>query len=58
MKTPAAILRLCVALGVLAFITGGCITPLTLEQQSDWNWRQYNPEYRPPWPTDPGWGSR
>ncbi|HEY9175034.1 MAG TPA: hypothetical protein VI136_22320 [Verrucomicrobiae bacterium] len=58
MKASASLLRRFAALILAAFITGGCITPLTLEQQSDWNWKQYSPEYRAPYPTDPGWGSR
>ncbi|HEY9171851.1 MAG TPA: hypothetical protein VI136_06165 [Verrucomicrobiae bacterium] len=58
MKPSVCWLRWFVAWAVLAFVSGGCVTPLTLEQQSDWNWKQYNPDYRTPYPTDPGWGSR
>ncbi len=42
----------------LALVTGGCIVPLTTEQQSNWRWQQYNPEYRPLEPRDPGVGFR
>ena len=34
----------------LCLLTFGCITPLSPEQQSDWRWKQQNPEYRPPYP--------
>ena len=35
----------------------GCISPVSWEQESDWRWKQYNPEYHPPWPPDPGIGA-
>jgi hypothetical protein len=42
---------------VIALLASGCVTPLTFEQESDWRWKQYNPEYRSPWPPDPGLGA-
>ena len=27
----------------------GCMSP---SQESDWRWKQYNPEYRPPYPQE------
>ena len=41
----------------VALFASGCITPLTMEQQSDWRWQQYNPDYRPLEPRDPGLGN-
>ena len=55
MKATALPPRLFLLLVMVALMAGGCITPLTWEQQSDWRWKQYNPEYRAPYPTDPGW---
>ena len=40
----------------LALLTNGCFTPRTMEQESDWRWQQWNPEYRPLEPRDPGIG--
>lgn len=31
-------------------LLSGCMSP---SQESDWRWKQYNPEYRPPYPQDP-----
>jgi hypothetical protein len=33
------------------FLVSGCLSPA---QESDWQWKQYSPEYRPPYPVDPG----
>ncbi|MGE3310195.1 MAG: hypothetical protein AB7O66_09520 [Limisphaerales bacterium] len=30
-----------------ALFLGGCASP---EQSSDWRWKQFNPDYRPPLP--------
>lgn len=39
--------RRILALLLLALGAAGCGT---FEQQSDWRWKQYNPDYRPPLP--------
>jgi hypothetical protein len=36
--------RLFILLLLVAGSLTGCMTPT---QQSDWNWKQYNPEYQP-----------
>ncbi len=33
----------------LSLLLTGCVSP---EQESDWRWQQFNPEYRPPYPRD------
>ena len=40
--------RLSLLLVLVALLTG-CLSP---EQQSDWNWQRYSPEYRPLHPSD------
>jgi hypothetical protein len=30
-------------------LLSGC---MSTSQESDWRWKQYNPEYRPPYPSD------
>ena len=42
----------CILLLLVPF-SGGCvgIAPM-LEQESNWQWQQYNPEYRPLHPSD------
>jgi hypothetical protein len=41
---------------VLLLGANGCIVPVTPEQQSEWRWKQWNPEYRPLHPPGPGLG--
>jgi len=38
-----------VSLALLAFLLSGCTS---MEEQSDWRWKQQNPDYRLPWPQD------
>ena len=33
----------------LAALLAGCLSP---QQESDWRWKQYNPEYQPLHPSD------
>lgn len=47
------VLRL-LPLVLLCLGAGGCVSPLTPEQESDWRWKQWNRDYRAPYPTDPG----
>jgi hypothetical protein len=38
-----------IAMGTCLLLSG-CMSP---SQESDWRWKQYNPEYRPPYPSNP-----
>ena len=51
-------LALATKLLLLVLILGanGCIVPVTPEQQSEWRWKQWNPEYRSLHPPGPGLG--
>jgi len=49
-RLSAGLVLLLVGVGLL---TSGCITPLSAEQESDWRWKQLNPEYRPLTPMHP-----
>ncbi|HRT08827.1 MAG TPA: hypothetical protein P5233_10610 [Candidatus Paceibacterota bacterium] len=40
-----------VMLGLLAWLGAGCAP---WPEQSDWQWRQWNPHYRLPYPGDQG----
>ena len=37
-----------IAMGT-SLLLSGCVST---GQESDWRWKQYNPEYRPPYPSD------
>jgi hypothetical protein len=54
MRASPSALRLFLIIVIFGFMAGGCVNPLTPEQQSDWWWKQYNPEYRLPYPPDSG----
>jgi hypothetical protein len=56
MNAAPTVVRLFLAVALLALLTGGCLAP-SFEQQSDWKWQQYNPNYRPPYPVDRGWNA-
>jgi hypothetical protein len=43
-KVPMALLAL------VCLLLSGCLG--SFEQESDWRWKQYSPEYRSPWPQD------
>ncbi len=44
-----SIARLFEVMGIFLLLAG-CLNP---GQKSDWQWKQFNPEYRQPYPEDP-----
>ena len=34
----------------VCLLLSGCMTP---SQESEWRWKQYNPDYHPPYPSNP-----
>jgi len=47
-KIIRAILLCVFVVAASTFLTG-----CTTTQESDWRWKQFNPDYRPPYPPDP-----
>jgi hypothetical protein len=39
------------AMFMLPFLSG-CVTPVSPEAESDWNWKQMNPNWKPTIPAD------
>ena len=54
MRTKIELITLWLAMGIVAgLLLSGCVN-LDPARESDWRWKQYNHEYRPPYPEDPG----
>ena len=36
----------------VSLLLTGCINPVSPTDMSDWRWRQWNPDYRSPYPSE------
>ena len=36
----------------MSLLLTGCINPVSPTEMSDWRWRQWNPDYRSPYPSE------
>ena len=50
-RIAATLLELAIGVGI-CLLSSGCIG-LDPAHESDWHWKQFNPEYRSPYPEDP-----